>query len=56
MDWATNTPRGGRRLYVIYLPGATAESTGISTAPAANTPWLMFPGTPRAHIMFVPTM
>jgi hypothetical protein len=56
MDWATNTPRGGRSLYVIYLPGATAESTGISTAPAANTPWLMFPGTPRAHIMFVPTM
>lgn len=56
MDWATNTPRGGRHLYVVYLPGATAESTGLPTTPAPNAPWLMFPGTPRAHIMFVPTM
>lgn len=56
MDWSTNTPRGGRALYVIYIPGATVESTGISGSPAPNTPWLMFPGTPRAHIMFVPTM
>lgn len=47
---------GARRLYVVYIPYATAESTGLSTKSAPNTPWLMFPGTPRAHIMFVPGM
>lgn len=56
MNWATNTPRGARALYVVYMPGATSESTGIPSTPAPGTPWLMFPGTPRAHIMFVPTM
>ena len=56
MDWATNTPRGARALYVVYMPGATSESTGLPATPAPGTPWLMFPGTPRAHIMFVPTM
>jgi hypothetical protein len=45
-----------RALYVIYIPGATPESTGIPTAGAQGSPWLMFPGTPKAHIMFVPTM
>ncbi len=45
-----------RRLYVVYIPFATAESTGLPTKPAPNTPWLMFPGTPGAHIMFVPQM
>lgn len=56
MDWATNTPRGVRALYVVYMPGATTESTGIPATAPQGTPWLMFPGTPRAHIMFVPTM
>jgi hypothetical protein len=56
MDWATNTPRGARALYVVYIPGATSASTGLPATPAPGTPWLMFPGTPRAHIMFVPTM
>jgi hypothetical protein len=56
MDWTTNTPRGARALYVVYMPGATSASTGIPERPAPGTPWLMFPGTPRAHIMFVPTM
>jgi hypothetical protein len=56
MDWATNTPRGARALYVVYMPGATTESTGIPGSAPQGTPWLMFPGTPRAHIMFVPTM
>ena len=56
VDAATGTVPGARRLYVVYIPFATAESTGLSTKPAANTPWLMFPGTPRAHIMFVPEM
>lgn len=39
------------RLYVIYLPYATFESTGISTQPAQNRPWLMHPGLPWAHVM-----
>jgi hypothetical protein len=44
-------------LSVVYIPGATEESTGLSKAPQkAGTPWLMFPGTPKAHIMLVGTM
>jgi hypothetical protein len=38
-------------LLAIYLPGATAESTGLSTMPNPFRPWLMFAGTPAAHIM-----
>jgi hypothetical protein len=45
-----------RPLYVVYMPGATTESTGIPAKPAAGVPWLMFPGTPKAHIMFTPSM
>jgi hypothetical protein len=55
-DAATNTVRDARTLYVIYMPGATAASTGLSTRPSPGTPWLMFPGTPKAHIMFQPRM
>jgi hypothetical protein len=40
--------------WVIYTPGATASSTGLRTESAQGEPWLMFPGTPGAHIMFVP--
>jgi hypothetical protein len=47
---------GARHLYVVYVPFATAESTGLSTVPSADGPWLMSPGTPKAHIMFVPRM
>ena len=47
---------GARPLYVVYIPFATAESTGLSATPAPGTPWIMFPGTPKAHIMFVPDM
>ncbi len=38
-------------LTVVYLPGATAESTGLTTTPSHYRPWLMFAGTPAAHIM-----
>ena len=55
-DVAANSVRGGRQLFVVYMPGATAESTGLSAVPAEGTPWIMFPGTPKAHIMFVPRM
>src|SRR5947209_8630832 len=41
--------------WVIYVPNATPESTGLSTAPGApGAPWLMYPGTPGAHIMINP--
>jgi hypothetical protein len=55
-DPATGEARGARRLFVVYVPYATAETTGLSTAPKAGEPWLMFAGTPKAHIMFVETM
>ena len=39
------------QLYVVYIPNATGESTGLPTRPGPG-PWIMFPGTPKAHIMF----
>lgn len=45
-----------RSLFVIYVPGATGESTGLSTSPQQNAPWLMNAGTPKAHIMFTASM
>ena len=55
-DRAAGTVTGARPLYVIYVPFATEASTGIPATPAQGTPWLMHPGTPKAHIMFVPRM
>lgn len=41
--------------YVVYMPWATAESTGLPEMPhAQNHPWIMNPGTHRAHIMITP--
>lgn len=40
--------------WVIYVPYATPESTGLSTRPSDGAPWLMFPGTAGAHIMINP--
>lgn len=41
--------------YVIYIPYATAESTGLPLSPASTGgPWIMDPGTHRAHIMINP--
>ena len=41
--------------YVVYIPYATQESTGLSLKPnAGNHPWLMFPGKYNAHIMISP--
>jgi len=41
--------------YVVYMPWATSESTGLPEAPlASNHPWIMNPGTHRAHIMISP--
>jgi len=43
-------------LIVVYMPGATVASTGLSAQPVEGSPWLMFSGTPKAHIMFEPKM
>jgi hypothetical protein len=41
--------------YVVYIPWATAETTGLPLKPEApGMPWLMDPGTHRAHIMITP--
>ena len=41
--------------YVVYMPWATSESTGLPESPvASNHPWIMNPGTHRAHIMISP--
>ncbi len=55
-DAATGQVSGARPLYVIYIPFATAKSTGLSAKPSPTAPWIMFPGTPKAHVMFTPGM
>jgi hypothetical protein len=49
-DPATTDPATGSRLHSLYIPGATTESTGVSSRPS-DEPWLMLPGTPSAHVM-----
>ena len=49
-DPTTIDPATGGRLHALYMPGATPESTGVPATPG-DGPWLMFPGTPSAHIM-----
>jgi hypothetical protein len=55
-DAATGAAPGARPLFVVYIPFATVESTGLSAVAARGSPWIMFPGTPKAHIMFTPSM
>jgi hypothetical protein len=55
-DPATMTAPKATPLFVVYIPYATSESTGLSAQPLRGMPWVMFPGTPKAHIMFVPSM
>lgn len=41
--------------YVVYIPFATAASTGLPLKPMVpGGPWIMDPGTHRAHIMITP--
>ena len=51
-DPATGKVTGAKWLYVVYIPGATMANTGITEKSAAGVPWIMYPGTPKAHIMF----
>ncbi|GAB2779276.1 hypothetical protein GCM10027275_23520 [Rhabdobacter roseus] len=54
-DTATGELKDGYLRYVVYIPLATAESTGLPLKPEApGMPWIMDPGTHRAHIMINP--
>ena len=55
-DPATTTAAGARPLSVIYISGATTASTGLTATPTEGAPWIMYPGTPKAHVMLVPRM
>ncbi|NJW52508.1 hypothetical protein [Salinimicrobium oceani] len=51
----TGELKDGQFRYVIYIPYATAQSTGLPEKPfAPGMPWIMDPGTHRAHIMITP--
>ena len=55
-DRTTGEVKGTLR-YVIYIPFATSESTGLPLKPEMpGGPWIMDSGTHRAHIMLNPTM
>ncbi len=54
-DKTTGALPNGKFRYVIYTSFATTESTGLPDKPhAPGMPWLMDPGTHRAHIMIGP--
>ncbi len=55
-DPATGTAPKAKPLFVVYIPNATAASSGLSAEPVEGGPWIMFPGTPKAHIMLQPGM
>ena len=55
-DEGTGKVTGGSWLYITYMPYATTTSTGLTCKPSDKSPWLMFPGTPKAHIMFSASM
>lgn len=54
-DSKTGQVKDGYTRYVVYIPYATAESTGLPLKPdMPGMPWIMDPGTHRAHIMINP--
>ncbi|AKD04995.1 hypothetical protein POKO110462_18805 [Pontibacter korlensis] len=53
---ATGDVKNGYLRYVVYIPYATSESTGLPLKPdAPPMPWIMHPGTHGAHIMINPS-
>lgn len=51
----TGEVKDGYMRYVVYIPYATAESTGLPLKPEGpGMPWIMHPGTHGAHIMINP--
>lgn len=56
IDVKTGSVIDGKLRYVVYTPYATQLSTGLPLSPSApGMPWLMDPGTHRAHIMITPS-
>ena len=54
-DNTTGDLKDGNYRYVVYVPYATLESTGLPAKPfQPGMPWLMDPGTYGAHIMITP--
>lgn len=54
-DRGTGDVKDGYLRYVVYIPFATAEGTGLPLKPEApGMPWIMYPGTHGAHIMINP--
>lgn len=54
-DLVAGTVKNGYLRYVVYIPYATPESTGLPLKQdVPGMPWIMDPGTPRAHIMITP--
>ncbi len=54
-DSLTGSVKDGFLRYVIYIPYATAGSTGLPLKPdVPGMPWLMDAGTHKAHIMITP--
>lgn len=55
VNWTTGEAKNTYPRSVVYIPWATAESTGLPLKPAGpGLPWIMDPGTHRAHIMINP--
>ena len=55
VNWTTGEANNTYTRSVVYIPWATAESTGLPLKPAGpGLPWIMDPGTHRAHIMINP--
>ncbi len=55
VNWTTGEVKDSYTRSVVYIPWATSESTGLPTGPAGpGLPWIMDPGTHRAHIMINP--
>jgi hypothetical protein len=54
-DPKTKTVLNGTYRWVVYIPWATPESSGLPTYPMVpGGPWIMNPGTHKAHIMVSP--
>ncbi len=54
-DASKGEMKDGYLRYVVYIPYATAESTGLPLKPEGPAmPWIMHPGTHGAHIMINP--
>lgn len=55
VNWNTGEVKDGYLRYVVYIPYATAEQTGLPLKPEGPAmPWIMYPGTHAAHIMINP--